>query len=1013
MKRILALFLALVMCVGILPLSISAKTESDMESVIEKHFSVLGMVLAWMGADDYVAGSESAPDEMVWSYMSFSGLLEDYYHEWDGSFEGYKIHYDDYIALVDETFADHSDMKDYLRSESTSEYPSLTYDESTDEIWWYAGGMGDAVKWVPLNVYESKDKIVVYGYKIDLYGEGITSIEGKREGYDYVVEYDDEFGPMCWTVDDVLRMELKLEDGAWKIAGYEENSWYMLGDALYNRTPDEEDPYSYVTEKHYPFSVVYETEGIGGFYCDLNTQTFGTDRLWYNAEYGYDTYFRPYFPLGFELDKVELCSGDTVSVLEPEDDGWFIFKPEGEVELRVYAKATGSDGIEYPDPMMPERRFITLGMITSWMDADYYDYKSNVVPDSTAWNFMVYGGEAEDFLFTPENSEWFYRMSYDQFIGIIDANFTEHGDMKDYLRNFTDYNDYNAYYDEENDEITWGTIGGMGGPTDWVPSWIMIDRDTITVSGYRSEWFEYDPEDTSLRENYDYVIDYSEYGVSYMQIDQPLLLKMKLEDGLWKVDSFRESNWYILDGALYNRAYSVEGDGSYIVFKNHTFAVSAKNEGFAGYTTDLWTSDFGTYSMWYDADMVEECSFTPAFEEGYELDRVVLYTAGGKQILTPNADGSFSFTPDGDTEIEVYSKLIGSASAGNYTDVSANYGQADVNVDSEQICDSILTAEEAEMVRSGEADAKVYLEVADVSAEVDEQTVAAIEDAAGDNTVTLYLDIDLYKQIGDAERAAVTETADEVKISVRVPNAAIVYDNGKEFKVYRMHDGAVERVRSERDLDDPEILHIYTDRFSTYAIAIGEKEEPVINNPFIDIEEDKWYTEGVLWCYKYGYMAGTSETTFGRKDTMDRQMFATVLAAIDGGEIPEYETTSFDDVAPGKWYSNAIEWAYQNGYASGIGEGVFGRKGAVTREQIALFFHTYSVKKGYNTDLKGDMTKFADADTIHSWAYDAVEWAVGAGLISGTTETTVSPRSSASRAEVALIIKNYVETVIG
>lgn len=1013
MRRFFALILALVMCVGILPLSASAGVESPDADYIEDNFRILGMVTAWMNSGDFVAGSAAAPDRMVWYYMSFSGILRDYYQEWDGSFEGYRISYDDYIALVDTVFTEHSDMKDYLRRESTSEYPSLTYDESTGEIWWFPGGMGDATQWVPLNIYKSDDKAVVYGYKIDLYGEGITSIEGKREGYDYVVEYDDEFGPMCWTIDDVLRMELKLEDGLWKINGFEENSWYMLGDTLYNRTPDENDAYSYVTEKYHPFSVVYETEGINGYYCDLNTSTFGTEKLWYNAENIYDTFFQPYFKQGYELDRVELCCGDAVSVLEPDSDGSFTFKPDGETVLRVYAKKSDAAGIEYPDSSTLRSRFVTMGMITSWMDADYYSYGSDVAPDNTVWNFMLYSDACKDYLFTPENSEWFYRMSYEQFMAIVDLYFTEHSDMKDFLRSFDDYNEFNAYYDEENDEIAWATIGGMGGPTDWVPSHVMIDGDTVKVSGYRSEWFAYDPETSSLRENYDYVVDYGEYGASYMQIEQPLLLTMKLEDGSWKIQRFEKSNWYIIDGALYNRAYSVTGDGSYIVFKNHTFAVSAKNEGLAGYSTDLWTSDFGTDYMWYDADMVEEYSFVPAFTEGYELDRVVLSTANGKQVLTPDANGSFSFKPEGNTELEVYAKPCGSTTAGNYTDSTANYGQADIDADSEDLCASVLTADEAEKVRTGEADAKVYLEVADISSEVDEQTVAAIEDAAGDNSVALYLDIDLYKQIGDAEKAAVTETANEVKISVRMPDAAIVLENGKEYKVYRLHDGVVERVKSEIDPEDPELLNIYTDRFSTYAIAVGEPEEPVFVNPFIDVEDGKWYTEGILWCYKNGYMAGTSEITFGRKETMDRQMFATVLAAIDGVELPEYETTSFTDVEPHKWYSNAIEWAYQNGYASGIGEGQFGRKGAVTREQIALFFHTYSVKKGYDTTAKGDMTKFDDVASIHSWAYDAVEWAVGAGLISGTTETTVSPRNSASRAEVALIIKNYVETVVG
>lgn len=182
--------------------------------------------------------------------------------------------------------------------------------------------------------------------------------------------------------------------------------------------------------------------------------------------------------------------------------------------------------------------------------------------------------------------------------------------------------------------------------------------------------------------------------------------------------------------------------------------------------------------------------------------------------------------------------------------------------------------------------------------------------------------------------------------------------------------------------------------------------------PFEDIKPDKWYTEGVLWCFERGYMAGTSETVFGYKDVMDRQMFATILAKIDNADTSAYSEMSFNDVPADKWYSNSIEWAYQNGYASGIGEGVYGRKNPVTREQLAMFFFTYSEKKGYNVSGRSDISGFADYDRVHSWAQDALSWAVNEGLIAGTSDTTVSPRDSATRATVALIIKNYVENVI-
>ena len=189
------------------------------------------------------------------------------------------------------------------------------------------------------------------------------------------------------------------------------------------------------------------------------------------------------------------------------------------------------------------------------------------------------------------------------------------------------------------------------------------------------------------------------------------------------------------------------------------------------------------------------------------------------------------------------------------------------------------------------------------------------------------------------------------------------------------------------------------------------KPDTPIANPFIDVKPDQWYTDGILWCYQNEYMAGVSDTEFGRKSNVTRAMFATILAKIDGSDISGYSKMSFTDVKAGQWYSNAIEWAASNGYAAGLGEGIFGYKQNVSREQIALFFYTYSSKNNIDVSDEADLSGYADLNRVHSWALDAVQWAVAKGLISGTSDTTLSPRDSATRAEIALVIKNYVENV--
>ena len=224
-------------------------------------------------------------------------------------------------------------------------------------------------------------------------------------------------------------------------------------------------------------------------------------------------------------------------------------------------------------------------------------------------------------------------------------------------------------------------------------------------------------------------------------------------------------------------------------------------------------------------------------------------------------------------------------------------------------------------------------------------------------------------------------------------------------------------------------IHKYTDLvveptdfeggYTTHTCNCGDGYTDAVTEklcPFGDIAPNKWYSEAVMYCFGREYMSGTSRNEFGYKATMDRQMFATILAKIDGSDTSEYTEMSFGDVDAGKWYSESVEWAYRNGYALGIGNDadgtpIYGRKNPVTREQLALFFYTYSKAKGYDVEDRADLSGYSDLRELHSWARRGVEWAVGSGLISGTSRTTLSPRSNATRAEVALIIKNYVETV--
>ncbi len=188
---------------------------------------------------------------------------------------------------------------------------------------------------------------------------------------------------------------------------------------------------------------------------------------------------------------------------------------------------------------------------------------------------------------------------------------------------------------------------------------------------------------------------------------------------------------------------------------------------------------------------------------------------------------------------------------------------------------------------------------------------------------------------------------------------------------------------------------------------------------FEDVEEGKWYTEGVVFCHANGYMNGVSEDLFDRNSPVTRAMFMTVLAKIDGADLTAYDgKSSFSDVKTDGWYTAAIEWGYQKKLASGIGDGVFGYKNPVTREQIALFLYVYGEyinsftaegeEAGIDLTQRDDLEGFVDAERVHSWALEAVEWAVGSQLLSGSGEGILDPRGNCTRAQISVIIRKFV-----
>ena len=194
--------------------------------------------------------------------------------------------------------------------------------------------------------------------------------------------------------------------------------------------------------------------------------------------------------------------------------------------------------------------------------------------------------------------------------------------------------------------------------------------------------------------------------------------------------------------------------------------------------------------------------------------------------------------------------------------------------------------------------------------------------------------------------------------------------------------------------------------FVASAAEGGEQGNVHNGSIFKDVKETSWYYDAVNYVYTNGIMVGTSDDLFSPGEVTSRSMLVTILYGMEGKPAVQSESP-FTDVANGRWYTDAIVWASENGIVSGYGNGIFGYKDAVNRQQTAMILYRYAEYKGYNTEITGDVSSFVDKDDISSYAVDALSWAVGKGLISGTGSNMISPKGSATRSQIAVIVMQF------
>ena len=198
---------------------------------------------------------------------------------------------------------------------------------------------------------------------------------------------------------------------------------------------------------------------------------------------------------------------------------------------------------------------------------------------------------------------------------------------------------------------------------------------------------------------------------------------------------------------------------------------------------------------------------------------------------------------------------------------------------------------------------------------------------------------------------------------------------------------------------------------SQYAIVIDDHshapaETTPVSDIFTDVAPDAWYIDAVQYAYDNGLMTGTSATTFEPNTATTRGMIVSILHRLEDSPVVN-DLMTFDDVADGEWYAEAVRWAASENIVAGFEDNTFGPNDPITREQLAAILYNYAQRKGMDVSARTSLDAYNDQPS--EWANDVMEWAVAEGLISGTSATTLDPQGTATRAQVAAILQRFLE----
>ena len=254
----------------------------------------------------------------------------------------------------------------------------------------------------------------------------------------------------------------------------------------------------------------------------------------------------------------------------------------------------------------------------------------------------------------------------------------------------------------------------------------------------------------------------------------------------------------------------------------------------------------------------------------------------------------------------------------------------------------------------------------------------------------------------DDGNGSVSVSADEASAGTRI-TVTVKPDAGYELDELTVTDSKNKDLKVTKRSETTYTFHMADSKVTVEASFAKDGTVQQPDTRFDDVAKSAWYYKAVEYVAENGIMSGVSAREFAPNAGFSRAMLAQTLYAMSGKPTVKAEGT-FADVAANAWYADAVNWAAEKGYVSGVGDGKFAPDASVTREQMALILYRYAG----SPDASGMVLReFADGDSVSAYAVDAIRWAVHEGLISGMENNTLAPQGTATRAQVAQILMNF------